>query len=117
VGEVFIPKKVDKWGKRFAFVKFREVGDTKELEERMQEVRCGEELLKVNLARFRREEEAWVSTKILLRGESSNAAKVTQGTSYEVLAREGGQKWLPLVKVAETAPIQTLVVQPSEEMV
>jgi len=53
---------------------------------------CGEELLRVNLARFGREEEVRVPTKVLFRGESSMAAKVTQGTSFkEVLSKEGGQ--------------------------
>jgi len=52
----------------------------------------GEELLRVNLARFGREEEVRVPTKVLFRGESSMAAKVTQGTSFkEVLSKEGGQ--------------------------
>ncbi|MCI28552.1 RNA-binding protein 25-like, partial [Trifolium medium] len=29
VGDVFIPKKVDKWGRRFGFVKYREVKEEK----------------------------------------------------------------------------------------
>jgi len=36
VGEVFIPKKLDKWGRRFAFVKFWEVHQVVELEENLE---------------------------------------------------------------------------------
>jgi len=35
VSEVYIPKKVYKWGKRFDFVKFKEVVDAVELENKM----------------------------------------------------------------------------------
>jgi len=52
VGEVYIPKKVDKWGKKFGFVKFKEVDDVEELEGRLQEVWVGEVRLKMNIARF-----------------------------------------------------------------
>jgi RNA recognition motif-containing protein len=38
VGEVFIPKKLDKWGQRFAFVKFWEVRNAEELEAELQDV-------------------------------------------------------------------------------
>jgi len=55
VGEVFIPSKVDKWGKKFGFVKFLEVNDVEELEGRLQDVWVGEMRLKVNIARFGRE--------------------------------------------------------------
>jgi len=116
VGEVFIPNKVDKWGNRFAFVKFREVRDVEELEGRMQEVKCGEEVLKVNIARFGREEDTRVSDKVMYQGESSNA-KVLQGKSYkEALSREGCGKVSPLVQVA-VASVPALVVQPSEDMI
>lgn len=56
VGEVFIPKKLDKWGRRFAFVKFWEVHQVVELEENLKDVWCGDWKLKVNRARFEREE-------------------------------------------------------------
>jgi len=54
VGEVFIPKKLDKWGRRFAFVKFREVSWVEDLEESLKEVWWGECRLKVNKALFGR---------------------------------------------------------------
>lgn len=55
VWEVFIPKKLDRWGRRFAFIKFREVVDVVELEESLKEVWWGNLKLKVNLSRFDRE--------------------------------------------------------------
>ena len=54
--EVFIPKKLDKWGRRFAFIKFRDVVDVVELEASLKEVWWGNLRLKVNLSRFDREE-------------------------------------------------------------
>lgn len=58
VGEVYIPKKLTKWGKRFGFVKFKEVVNVEELEGKVKNVRCGEVKIRVNLARFGREGEA-----------------------------------------------------------
>ncbi|MCH98679.1 RNA recognition motif, partial [Trifolium medium] len=37
VGDVYIPSKVDKWGKRFAFVNFLEVKEVSELTQSMKE--------------------------------------------------------------------------------
>ena len=56
VEEVFIPNKLDKWGRRFGFVKFKEVTNEEELGERLEEVWLWKKRLKVNRARFGREE-------------------------------------------------------------
>jgi hypothetical protein len=56
VGEVYIPKKVDKKGRRFGFVKFKEVNDVEALCDSMKEVWMGSFKLWVNLARFQRAE-------------------------------------------------------------
>ncbi|MCH91957.1 RNA recognition motif, partial [Trifolium medium] len=56
VGDVFIPSKVDKWGKRFAFVKFREVKEERILSESMKEVWLGSFKLRINKSRFERKE-------------------------------------------------------------
>lgn len=56
VGEVFVPSKRDKWGRRFGFVKYKEVFYEAELEERLHEVWWGNTKTKVNRARFGREE-------------------------------------------------------------
>ncbi|MCH81328.1 RNA recognition motif, partial [Trifolium medium] len=57
VGDVYIPNKVDKWGRRFAFVKFREEKDAKELSSRLEDVWCGSFKLRINRSRFERNEE------------------------------------------------------------
>lgn len=111
VGEVFIPNKVDKWGKRFAFVKFREVRDVEELEGRMQEVMCGEEVLKVNLARFGREEGGKGPVMGVRRGEFPRANVVAGRSFREALTRE-----VPQVVVKEKSSTPALVVHPTEEM-
>ncbi|MCH80387.1 endonuclease/exonuclease/phosphatase family protein [Trifolium medium] len=52
VGEVFIPKKLDKRGCRFGFVKFMEVKNVEELGRNLEEVWLGSFKLRVNLSRF-----------------------------------------------------------------
>ncbi|MCI19946.1 endonuclease/exonuclease/phosphatase family protein, partial [Trifolium medium] len=52
--DVFIPKKVDKWGRKFAFVKFKEVRDLEELSRKLEDVWSGNFKLRVNRARFRK---------------------------------------------------------------
>jgi hypothetical protein len=56
VGEVYVPKKLDKQGKRFRFVKFREVRNTEELLSRLGDVWLGSFKLRVNLSRFNRDD-------------------------------------------------------------
>lgn len=56
VREVFVPKKRDKLGSRFGFVKFKDVSDEAQLGRRLEEVWWGDSKLKVNCARFGREE-------------------------------------------------------------
>ncbi|MCI58537.1 RNA recognition motif, partial [Trifolium medium] len=48
--------KVDKWGKKFAFVKFREVKDEWELSQKMKDVWLGSFKLRINKSRFDRKE-------------------------------------------------------------
>jgi hypothetical protein len=62
VGEVYIPAKLDKLGRRFGFVKYREVRDAAELLAWMGDIWFGSFKLRVNIARFgkgeaRREQE------------------------------------------------------------
>lgn len=56
VEEVYVPLRCDRLGKRFGFVKFQEVSDVEEMESRLREVWLGDTRLKVNAARFGREE-------------------------------------------------------------
>ncbi|KAK2406704.1 serine/arginine-rich splicing factor SC35 protein [Trifolium repens] len=54
VCDVFIPKKMDKWGRKFGFVKFLGVREVETLCEKLQEVWWENYKLKVNKARFRK---------------------------------------------------------------
>jgi RNA recognition motif-containing protein len=56
LGDVYIPNKVDKWGKRFAFVKFREEKNVEELCDSLEDVWFGSFKLRVNKSRFGRKE-------------------------------------------------------------
>ncbi|MCH92530.1 endonuclease/exonuclease/phosphatase family protein, partial [Trifolium medium] len=56
VGEVYVPKKLDKQGRRFGFVKFREVRDGGEMLSRLGDIWLGTYKLRVNLSRFNRED-------------------------------------------------------------
>ncbi|MCI11733.1 RNA-binding protein 25-like, partial [Trifolium medium] len=54
VGEVYIPAKVDKQGRRFGFVKFREVRDATELLRSISNIWVGSFKLRVNISKFSR---------------------------------------------------------------
>ncbi|MCH84690.1 RNA recognition motif, partial [Trifolium medium] len=56
VRDVYIPSKVDKWGNKFAFVKFREVKEVGELSQSMKDVWLGSFKLRINKSRFDRKE-------------------------------------------------------------
>ncbi|MCH97216.1 endonuclease/exonuclease/phosphatase family protein, partial [Trifolium medium] len=62
VSDVFIPKKVDKWGRRFGFVKFKEVRDVEDLSWKLEDVWSGNFKLRVNRARFRKGDNKEVSS-------------------------------------------------------
>jgi hypothetical protein len=57
VGEVFIPAKVDKQGKKFGFVKFRDVKDEKELLRRISNIWIDSFKIRINLSKFTRRSE------------------------------------------------------------
>ena len=63
VEEVFDPQKLDRWGRKFGFVKFREVGDLEDLESRLEEVWLWKIRLKVNRARFGRDDQKEVGKR------------------------------------------------------
>jgi hypothetical protein len=56
VGDVYIPLKVDKWGKRFGFVKFKDVEDVEEMSRCLADVWVGTFKLRINHSRFGRNE-------------------------------------------------------------
>jgi len=78
------------WGRRFGFVKFKEVEDEEELGKRLDDVWFGDSKLKVNRARFGREEKAELET-----AKASNLgkleSKVVLGASYsDVISKSKG---------------------------
>jgi hypothetical protein len=106
VGEVYIPKKLDKNGHRFGFVKFKEVTNALELEEKMNDVWWDSFKLRINLSRFNRgakESKRSISTR---KGEDSSnpngdhklhgAALVEQGRSFKHALTSEGEKKSPL---------------------
>jgi RNA recognition motif-containing protein len=54
VGEVYIPKKRDKRGRKFGFVKFKEVTDVEELSAKLRDVWIGSFKIWTNRSRFAR---------------------------------------------------------------
>jgi hypothetical protein len=90
VREVYIPKKLDKRGCRFGFVKFLEVKDVDELCDNLQEVWLGSFKLFVNRPRFNRSEKVSV--------DSENAQ--VKGDDVGVLAPKSGKSF----KTALLAP-------------
>jgi RNA recognition motif-containing protein len=76
VAEVFIPQKVDKWGRKFGFVKFNEVEDLADLEARLEDVWLWQMRLKVNKARFSREDKQG-------EGGRKSREEVESGGSYK----------------------------------
>ncbi|PNY16690.1 hypothetical protein L195_g013415 [Trifolium pratense] len=101
VGDLYIPNKVDKWGRRFAFVKFRDVKEVSVLSQSMKEVWLGSFKLRINQSRFERKEEARKNVEIgesnvRNNGEGSSqpnrsfkAALVQQSRRQEVVTKKG----------------------------
>lgn len=54
VRDLYIPPRRDKVGRRFGFVKFKDVLDLRELEKKLEAVQVGEKRVHLNLARFER---------------------------------------------------------------
>jgi RNA recognition motif-containing protein len=64
VGDVYIPKKLDKQGRKFGFVKYREVRDARELLVRLEDIWIRTFKLRVNLSRFAKGEAMKVMEEI-----------------------------------------------------
>lgn len=115
VGEVFIPNKVDKWGKCFGFVKLEEVVKAEEMEGRLQDVRCGKEVLKVNLARFGRDEgvknpkTSRDPVKEAYAVEGPRGKVMTRISFKDVMAREEASKRIPAGTVEKVVADPTSV--------
>ncbi|GAU12981.1 hypothetical protein TSUD_191730 [Trifolium subterraneum] len=88
VGEVYIPKKLDKQGRRFGFVKFRDVDDIERFLPTLSDIWIGSFKLRINRARFRRDEDN-LGKQVQQHRPSVDftLAQVQQGVSFkEVLA-------------------------------
>jgi hypothetical protein len=90
VGEVYVPKKLDKWGRRFGFVKYLEVKNVEELSLKLEDVWVGSNKLRINLSFFGRDGKQ-TSTKNPKTGEEGKRKPV-----------EGGKKGV--FKEAEVCP-------------
>ncbi|MCI17509.1 endonuclease/exonuclease/phosphatase family protein, partial [Trifolium medium] len=83
VAEVYIPKKLDKWGRRFGFVKFKEVNEVEVLGERLKDVWLGTFKLRVNRARFGRSEvKDEIPRKSEKKRQAINVEVTTPGKSF-----------------------------------
>jgi hypothetical protein len=89
VGEVYIPDRLDKQGRRFGFVKYRDVRDPKEQLGLLSDIWVGTYKLRVNLARFTKGtgpkevgEEAARQGKAIPTTGVGGKAVVVEGKSY-----------------------------------
>jgi RNA recognition motif-containing protein len=89
VGEVFIPKKLDKRGRRFGFVKFKEVKEVEILSEKLRDVWMGSFKLWVNRSRFSRSESKEVPTYPVMK--ASATVEESHSGSYRNVLLRGGQ--------------------------
>ncbi|WJX96459.1 hypothetical protein P8452_77662 [Trifolium repens] len=92
VSDVYIPKKVDKWGRKFGFVKFKDVRNGDDLCKKLQDVWYGTTKLSVKRARFGKEdlrEEATVTKTVLPRRRAALDVKVIEGVSFKSLLSKG----------------------------
>jgi hypothetical protein len=96
VSDVFIPKKMDKWGRRFGFVKFKEVKNVEMLCKELEDVWWNNVKLRVNRARFSKgdkKEEASSGQKQNPRPLAGSDPFVNDEVSFKsLLVREGGAK-------------------------
>ncbi|MCH81454.1 RNA recognition motif, partial [Trifolium medium] len=97
VGDVYIPNKVDKWGRRFAFVKYRDVKEVGELNQSLEEVWLGTFKLRVNKYRFERNEDLKKkedSPRPKSRAVGEGEGRVQQGCSFRTaLVRNEGRDY------------------------
>ncbi|GAU17929.1 hypothetical protein TSUD_330530 [Trifolium subterraneum] len=97
LGDVYIPSKEDKWGKKFAFVKFREVKEEWELSQRLKDVWLGSFKLRINKSHFERKTKKAGSSKPLVDGGYT----VQPGRSFRLALENPSLKQEELVKGKE----------------
>jgi hypothetical protein len=106
VGEVYIPKKLDKRGRRFGFVKFKEVEDAEMLSDQLRDVWCGSFKLWVNLSRFRRSDRDEASQQTIPNRSDVQLEDSRSGKSFKTA----------LVGRAPSMVLKTLHVPVNEEL-
>jgi hypothetical protein len=85
---VFIPKKVDKWGRKFGFVKFKEVKEVELLSQKLEDVWWNNHKLQVNRAMFGKGEKKEGDKPSQFQGENSlvnKALHVSEELSFKSL--------------------------------
>jgi hypothetical protein len=85
VVDVYIPSKVDKRGKRFGFVKFKDVLDVEEMSRSLDDVWCGSFKLRINHSRFGRNE---VSKGTMKSGLPSRSVGDSRPVQHELSFKE-----------------------------
>jgi hypothetical protein len=104
IGEVFIPRKRDKKGRRFGFVKFKEVVEIEALTESLCNVWMGSFKLIVNRSRFARLEKKEVLPSNPAEGSSSTLNEVKLGGPYRnALLGKSGSSSHEVLEI--TAPV------------
>lgn len=91
VEEVFVPRKRDKWGRRFGFVKYKEVTNEEVLWYKLEEVWWGDMKLKVNRARFGREAK-WEREEVVggnMGGQGAHEVSRKIGDNGKAALRQG----------------------------
>jgi hypothetical protein len=92
VGEIYIPKKLDNRGRRFGFVKFKEVKDVGQLSERLRDVWIGTFKLIVNRSRFARSESKEApSQKVSSERPNLKLKEAEVGRSFQMALMGGGR--------------------------
>jgi hypothetical protein len=115
VGEVYIPKKLDKQRHKFGFVKFKEVTDVEELSSRLGDIWIGTYHLRINLSRFGRNKKKRPSPprNPSQHPRGGSEALIQPDRSFRI-ALVGGSSVTPAVPVAEESvdiPILDLEVE------
>jgi RNA recognition motif-containing protein len=100
VGEVYIPKKLDKRGRRFGFVKFKDVEDVEALSDKLRDVWVGPVKIWVNRSRFARSETKGVkSQQVLTNKPKLPLEEVAVGRSYKTAVVGDGDALQQVIKV------------------
>lgn len=105
VGQMFVLGKLDRWGRLFGLVKFKEVSNEEEVEKRLEEVWMGDAGLKVNKARFGKEDNTSQEESRRKAVAGRSVAGVLKALSYKgVLTKEHDQDLVVELRKVEVLP-------------